>query len=60
MPNYAATGNIKNPIFDGVPSLTPEWLLKRVWLKVNGELNATVCPIGSFGVGLISSRFGQE
>jgi len=54
MPNYAATGNIKNPVFDGVPSLTPEWLLKRVWLKVNGELNATVWA------GVISKDMGSN
>jgi len=54
MPSYAATGNIKNPIFEGVPSLTPEWLLKRVWLKVNGELNATVWA------GVISKDMGSN
>jgi len=54
MPSYAATGNIKNPIFEGVPSLTPEWLLKRVWLKVNGDLDATVWA------GVISKDMGSN
>lgn len=39
---FASTGNIKNPIFEGIPSLTPEWLLKKVWLKVNGDLEQSV------------------
>lgn len=39
---FATTGNIKSPIFEGIPSLTPEWLLKKVWLKVNGDLEQSV------------------
>jgi len=39
---YGITGNIKNPIFEGIPSLTPEWLLKKVWLKVNGDTEQSV------------------
>ena len=39
---FASTGNIKSPIFEGIPSLTPEWLLKKVWLKVNGDSEQTV------------------
>jgi hypothetical protein len=42
VPYYTTTGNIKSPIFEGVPSLTPEWLLRKVWLKVNGDLDSTV------------------
>jgi len=39
---YATTGNLKSPVFPQIQTLTPEWLLKRVWLKVNGELEASV------------------
>lgn len=39
---FSSTGNIKSPIFEGIPSLTPEWLLKKVWLKVNGDIEQMV------------------
>jgi len=42
VPFFAVTGNIKSPIFDGIPSLTPEWLLKKVWLKINGDIDQSV------------------